>query len=249
MTQNNWRYFFDEYAEKYDNEIFTKNTKAEIDFIEQELNIPAGSFILDVGCGTGRHSIELAKRGYSVTGIDISEKMLSIARKKCEKESVSVDFIQANAVDFKVNKLYDACICLCEGAFGLLSEGEDPFDRDIMILKNINKTLKTGSKFIFTALNGLRMIRLFNDEDVSKGKFDQLAIVESSPMSDYLEDAPDSIFLREKGFIASELVYMLKIAGFLVENIWGGTAGSWNRKPLRMDEIELMVVSKKERKC
>jgi hypothetical protein len=93
------------------------------------------------------------------------------------------------------------------------------------------------------------MIRLFNDEDVSKGKFDQLAIVESSPMSDYLENAPDNIFLREKGFIASELVYMLKIAGFLVENIWGGTAGSWNRKPLRMDEIELMLVSKKERKC
>ncbi|MDK2884294.1 class I SAM-dependent methyltransferase [Pseudothermotoga sp.] len=86
MIQNSWRYFFDEYAEKYDNEIFTKNTKAEIDFIEQELNIPAGSFILDVGCGTGRHSIELAKRGYSVKGIDISERMLSIARKNVKKK-------------------------------------------------------------------------------------------------------------------------------------------------------------------
>jgi len=249
VSKNPWKVFFDRYAPRYMEEVFTRHTKQEVDFIEEEFNLPEGSHILDVGCGTGRHAVELAKRGYRVTGIDISEQMLREAQKRCEEESVSVKLIQADATDFEVEELYDACICLCEGAFGLLSEGEDPFERDIKILRNINRALKPGAKFLLTALNGLRMIRMYNDEDVRNGIFDPIGIVESHPMSDYLEDAPNDLVLKEKGFIATELVHMLKTTGFLVENIWGGTAGSWNRESLKMDEMELMIVSKKIRNC
>ncbi|HEY8542170.1 MAG TPA: class I SAM-dependent methyltransferase [Pseudothermotoga sp.] len=249
MNQNVWKMFFDRYAPRYMNESFTKNTKQEVDFIQEEFKLPKGSYILDVGCGTGRHSVELAKRGYNVTGIDISEEMLKEARKHCVEEGVAAEFIQADATNFIVDKLYDACICLCEGAFGLLSEGEDPFERDIKILRNVNKALKNSAKFLLTALNGLRMIRMYNDEDVAKGIFDPLGIVETHPMLNYLENAPQGIFLREKGFIAVEIVLMLKMTGFVVENIWGGTAGSWNRQPLRMDEMEIMIVSKKVEDC
>lgn len=228
-------------------ESFTKNTKQEVDFIEQEFRLPKGASILDVGCGTGRHSVELAKRGYKVTGIDISQEMLKEAAKRSMQEAVSVEFIQADAVDFKISRLYDACICLCEGAFGLLSEKEDPFERDVKILKNINRALKIDAKFLLTALNGLRMIRMYNDEDVAKGIFDPIGIVETHPMSNYLQDAPDDVYLREKGFVASELVLMLRTAGFHVQNIWGGTAGSWSRQMLKMDEMEIMILSKKEK--
>jgi len=164
VSKNPWKVFFDRYAPRYMDEVFTRHTKQEVDFIEEEFNLPEGSHILDVGCGTGRHVVELAKRGYRVTGIDISERMLREAQKRCEEESVSVKLIQADATDFEVEELYDACICLCEGAFGLLSEGEDPFERDIKILRNINRALKPGAKFLLTALNGLRMIRMYNDE-------------------------------------------------------------------------------------
>ena len=51
---------------------FTKNTVAEVDFVLEELSLPPGSRILDVGCGTGRHAVELARRGYQITGVDIS---------------------------------------------------------------------------------------------------------------------------------------------------------------------------------
>jgi ubiquinone/menaquinone biosynthesis C-methylase UbiE len=95
---------------------FTKNTIAEIDFIIDILNLSNGSTILDVGCGTGRHAIELAKRGYKVTGVDISSGMLAEAKKAAFNADVNVEWIQSDAVKFNSNKSFDAVICLCEGA-------------------------------------------------------------------------------------------------------------------------------------
>jgi len=71
--RNLWEVFFDSHAPKYNDEVFTKNTAAEIDFLIAELGLPPASAILDVGCGTGRHSVGLAKRDYRVTGVDLSK--------------------------------------------------------------------------------------------------------------------------------------------------------------------------------
>ena len=75
MTQqgNSWEAFFAAHAEFYDENVFVKNTFAEVDFLIEVLDLPPGGLVLDVGCGTGRHSIELAKRGYAVTGLDLSK--------------------------------------------------------------------------------------------------------------------------------------------------------------------------------
>ncbi len=53
-------------------EPFTRNTCAEVDFLVNVMELELGASVLDVGCGTGRHSIELARRGYKVTGVDMS---------------------------------------------------------------------------------------------------------------------------------------------------------------------------------
>ena len=79
--QNEWEFFFDHHAPHYLDNVFTKNTLEEAEFIIEELMLPAGSHILDIGCGTGRHCIELARRGYKMTGVDISSGMLNEARK------------------------------------------------------------------------------------------------------------------------------------------------------------------------
>jgi ubiquinone/menaquinone biosynthesis C-methylase UbiE len=242
---NGWRYFFDEYAPKYKNESYVKNTTAEVDFLLEELNLPAGSKILDIGCGTGRHSLELARRGFQITGIDISQNMLKEAKKVRDREELPAKFICADAVDFSLNEKFDGCICLCEGAFGLLSSQEDPFTRDFRILRNIYRVLHPQAKFVLTALNGLRMIRKYSEKDVDEGRFDPVGIVEIYPLQQNLANAPADIMIKEKGFLATELKLMLEKAGFTVENIWGGTAGSWNRQRLLMDEIELMVISQK----
>lgn len=70
MTERNeWEIFFNGHAPKYMNEPFTKNTKEEIEFTLEELKLKPGSQILDVGCGTGRHSIEPVKKGFKVAHI------------------------------------------------------------------------------------------------------------------------------------------------------------------------------------
>ena len=67
--KNGWRMFFNNHAPQYMNESFTENTISEVNFLEEEFKLSKGSSIFDVGCGTGRHSLELARRGYNVTGI------------------------------------------------------------------------------------------------------------------------------------------------------------------------------------
>lgn len=76
---------FENYGKKYDEESFTQGTAGECDFIEKETGFDKTLKILDIGCGTGRHSIELAKRGYCVTGIDLSDSQLARAKEKAKE--------------------------------------------------------------------------------------------------------------------------------------------------------------------
>lgn len=78
---------FENYGKKYDNENFTQGTIGECDFIEKEIDFDKSKKIIDVGCGTGRHSIELAKRDYKVTGIDLSESQLERAKEKAKDQT------------------------------------------------------------------------------------------------------------------------------------------------------------------
>ena len=88
---------FTNYADKYEDESFTQGTLGEVDFIEKEINHDKNCKILDVGCGTGRHAIELTRRGYLVTCVDLSESMLEKAQKNASDTGVEIDFRQADA--------------------------------------------------------------------------------------------------------------------------------------------------------
>jgi cyclopropane fatty-acyl-phospholipid synthase-like methyltransferase len=244
--QNEWEFFFDRHAPRYMEEPFTKNTLEEVDFLLEELALPDNSQILDVGCGTGRHSIELARRGFKMTGVDISQGMLGEARRKAEGFGVEIDFIHADATEFEAKREFDAAICLCEGAFGLLGSEDDPYQHDLSILRNINQALKADGMLILTALNGMQKIRGASQESIEDGSFDPLTLMETFPLEYEDEGELHKVTLRERGFVPSELAMMLRIAGFRVERIWGGTAGSWKRKHVALDEIEVMVIARKE---
>ena len=115
--KSTWEEFFDAHAPVYQDNIFTKNTPPEVDFLIEELALPPAGSILDVGCGTGRQSIELARRGYSVTGLDLSSAMLGRAAAAAEAAGVSVERVRAEAARFSLPGRYDGAICLCEGDF------------------------------------------------------------------------------------------------------------------------------------
>lgn len=243
--KNEWEQFFDGHAPEYMKNEFTKNTLAEIDFIIEELGLAEGCFILDVGCGTGRHSVELARRGYRMTGVDISSGMLAEAKEAAEKAGVEVEWIQADAASFKAKEVFDAALCLCEGAFGLLGSDDDPLKHELAILRNINRALKPSAKVIFTVLNGLAFARKHSQQDVENGRFDPITMTETSSVDCETKSGKKSVVVRERGFVPTELVMMFRQAGFEAKNIWGGTAGKWGRRKVDLDEIEIMIVAEK----
>jgi 2-polyprenyl-3-methyl-5-hydroxy-6-metoxy-1,4-benzoquinol methylase len=242
---NEWKTFFDNFAPQYMQEIFTRNTLAEVDFLIEELQLASGCSILDMGCGTGRHSVELAKRGFRLTGVDQSSGMLAEAKKAARVAGVQVEWVQADATQYRSPEFFDAAICLCEGAFGLVSASEDAEAHDRSILRNISAALKPGAPFLLTALNGLRAIRHHTQEDVEQGIFDPLTLVETSVMQVDTPQGKQSITLHEKTHLPHELVAICREAGLEVLHVWGGTAGNWQRQTLNLDEMEVMIVARK----
>jgi SAM-dependent methyltransferase len=244
MTEKDiWEAFFDAHAPIYDDNVFTKNTIFEVDFLLEELSLEPGSSILDVGCGTGRHAIELAKRGHAVTGIDLSSEMLSKAAEKAQTAHVKVNWLHADATRFTLPDKYDCALCLCEGAFGLLGRGDDPIGQPLSILCNISRSLKPEAKALLTVLNGAAMFRRYTNTDVAEGRFDPFSLVESYEYSP--REGLPAIPVRERAFAATELVLLFGLAGLSVLNMWGGTAGNWGKRLLDLDEIEIMVVARK----
>jgi SAM-dependent methyltransferase len=138
---------FRSYGKYYDVIYADKDYEKECDFLEEIFRkhskfIP--STILDGGCGTGGHAIPLAKRGYEVTGIDLSEEMINIAKEKASKSGVSINFTTMDLRELRLNKKFDACICM----FAVIDYLTDSKDL-LKALSNIREHLKDGSLLIF----------------------------------------------------------------------------------------------------
>ena len=245
---------FENYAEKYDNEVFTPGTVGECDFIENEISRDRSLKILDVGCGTGRHSIELSKRGYTVTGIDLSESQLARAREKAKSAKLIIDFRKQDARDLPFNAEFDVAIMLCEGGFPLMETDEMNFE----ILKNVAKSLKIGGKFIFTTLNGL--FPLFNSvEDFcasnsedgnatyKNNTFDLMTFRDFN-ITEIEDDAGNirTLESNERYYVPSEITWLLKSLGFTTVEIFGAKLGAFSRSDkLTTVDFEMLVIAQK----
>jgi cyclopropane fatty-acyl-phospholipid synthase-like methyltransferase len=239
--KTNWEEFFDGHAPKYDENCFTKNTVAEVEFLIEALGLRPGSTVLDVGCGTGRHAVELARRGYRVTGVDLSAGMLAQARKRALAAGVQIVWRHEDATAFAVGEPFDGVICLCEGAFGLLGRGDDAIGQPLAILRRVAAALRPAAKCLFTVLNGFAMARRRSNGDVEQNIFDPVSLTEVSDVPPRA-DAGDRP-LRERGFVPTELILLFQMAGLEVLNMWGGTAGNWRRRAIDLDEMEIMVLA------
>ena len=107
----------------YDRYAHTKGTVQEVDHVVEVLGLQSGDHVLDVGCGTGRHAHELARRGIGVHGIDISQRFVEIAQSNAPDGAT---FERGDARMLGFHEEFDAVICLCQGAFGMMTaDGED----------------------------------------------------------------------------------------------------------------------------
>lgn len=241
----NWRDFFDEQADTYEQNAFTKNTRVEVDFLLDLFPLEEGARILDLGCGTGRHAIELAARGFAVTGVDFSPRMLEVARRNAADRGVRVEWVLADARAYRGEHPFDLVICLCEGAFNLADFRENPVMHDLAVLETAAVHAMPGAGFVLTALNGYRIIRQLNDDAVAQGQFDPATMLATYVDEWSLPTGPKQVVVRERLYIPPEVCAMLQIKGFQIDAVYGGTAGEWGKRPLKLDEIEVMYVCRR----
>ncbi len=100
--------------------------------------------LLDLGCGTGNHAIPLARRGYAVTGIDLSPAMLALAREKAARAKARIRFAAADMRSFELGETFDAVVCMF-GAFGYVLTSRDV----LRCLRHVRRHLERDGLFIF----------------------------------------------------------------------------------------------------
>jgi SAM-dependent methyltransferase len=252
MEKHWYESLFENFANTYEKEDFTKGTLQEVDFIEKEIFSDKTKLILDVGCGTGRHSVELSKRGYTVTGFDLSDDQLAKSKENAGKENVRVDFFKQDARTFNFEGKFDLIIMLCEGAFPLMETDEMNF----AILQNAFNSLKKDGKFIFTTLNGLfplfHSVKDFINSKQENGNI-QNNTFDLKTFRDYSEytvtdDFGNSKTLKcnERYYVPSEITWLLKSIGFGKIDIFGGIVGEFSRNlPLDTEHYEMLVIAEK----
>ncbi|WP_307558093.1 class I SAM-dependent methyltransferase [Paenibacillus sp. V4I7] len=170
--------------------------------------------------------------------------MLLEAKKMASEANVNVEWIHCDAVKYSPTKSFDAVICLCEGAFGLVGRDEEPVEHDLAN-KNISDALEPTGHFVLTTLNAYSKIRKLTQENVDSGRFNPITMVEHYMDEWDLPEGRKQVEVKERRYLPFELKQMFSQVGLKVENIWGGTAGNWKRQNISLDEIEIMVVATK----
>jgi 2-polyprenyl-3-methyl-5-hydroxy-6-metoxy-1,4-benzoquinol methylase len=245
---------FENYGEKYDQEVFTQGTRGECDFIEKEINHNKQLKILDIGCGTGRHSLELAKRGYHMIGIDLSSSQLARAREKAVAQNLHVDFQIQDARKLSFANEFDLAIMLCEGAFPLMETDE----MNYQILQGAARALKPNGKLIFTTLNGLFPLfhsvkdfiaaqALDGNMTSDKNSFDLMTFRDHSIA--YVENDSGNkkeFTCNERYYVPSEITWLLKSLNFRTIDIFASKLGAFSRNDrLSTEDFEMLVIAEK----
>jgi ubiquinone/menaquinone biosynthesis C-methylase UbiE len=164
--------FFDEaYSLLYRPFLSKVQTSRDVDGMLRLLSLPQGSAILDVGCGWGRHALELAKRGYQVTGLDQSETLLNMAQAEAMAQESTVQWVRGDMRNLPWTSSFRAIINVFS-SFGLFEDEEN-----LLVLQQMHNALKPGGLVLLEVLQYSRSVRTFSPGGVTRCN-DGLLVVE-----------------------------------------------------------------------
>lgn len=241
-------FFGQRYFRDYTEGPHLQGTKEQVDFIIKALKLKRGSKIFDLACGHGRHSIELAKRGYKVIGQDLNNYFLQQARKDAKKAGVKVDFIQGDMREIAFENEFDAVLNLFT-AFGYLESDEE----DQKVLSQVHKALKRGGYFFLDVNNRERILKEFQpkgwqmNEDGSVVLMDHEFDFENGRMIDtrtWIEPGKkkrEEVIISLRMYTLAELKRMLQTATLKLTTAYGDYQGN----DYNADSKRMIVVAKK----
>jgi len=201
--------------------------------------------VLDVCCGFGRISAELARREFSVTGIDITESYLKTAKEEADLEKLNIEYIKADAREFTRPDFFDLAVNLYI-SFGYFENKED----DLLLAQNVYKSLKNGGSFIIETLGKEIAVRDFVEAEwFERAGFTVLTKYEALDSWTFLKnrwilikdgERIERIF-SQRLYSASELRDLLLEAGFSKVEIYG----DWDETPYDKRAAKLIVIGRK----
>jgi SAM-dependent methyltransferase len=199
------------------------------------LGLRAGSSVLDLGCGPGRHALALARRGAEVVGIDHSEDFIGLARRRAAEEGLSVEFRAGDVRDIDECDRFDAVICLCQGGFGLLGGREDE-----ALLAKFAGSLRHGGRLALSAVQVAFAVRFMEAAD----RFDAASGVHYERATLRAADGVEQDFdLWTTCFTARELRLLAAAAGLVVDAVSGVAPGRYADGEPGIEHPELLLLA------
>jgi SAM-dependent methyltransferase len=238
-----WRTFFGpSYLELYD-PFLRERTPAEVDQLEALLGLRPPLRILDLPCGQGRHAIELAGRGYQVTGVDLSAFMLEVATERAANEGVQVRWLEGDMREGMPDERFDLVLNLFT-SFGYF---DDPAD-DSRVLRAAAGMLHPGGRLVLEVINGERTMSQFQEREwftvgraavLEARRLDRPAqrMVVERTVSRPPESETSVHALRL--YTGEQVDAALRAAGFGHIDLYG----DWNGEPLRSDSMRIVAVA------
>ena len=236
MSDSIGSHWFEELAdhmgETYLRYSFTKGTRQEVDRVVEWLDLRPGMKVLDVGCGPGRHTHELARRGIEAHGVDISQAFVDIAS---QSAPIGATFERADARALRFESQFDAVICLCQGAFGLMTANGHDHD----VLRGIRRALKPAGRLALSAFNAYFAVKYHENAvfDAETGVSRERTAVKNA-----LGESLDAE-LWTGCYTPRELRLMLASEGFRVDNIFSVEPGAYEECPPTLESPEYMVIA------
>jgi SAM-dependent methyltransferase len=119
----------------------------EVNFIEESLGVEKGAVVLDLACGTGQHAVELASRGYSVVGFDLSLAMLARASDEAQERGQKLNFLQGDMREMAFEEMFDGIYCWAT-SFGYFDE-----EKNLEVLARAHRALRHGGMLLIDIVN------------------------------------------------------------------------------------------------
>lgn len=229
---------------------FTKGTAQEVAFLADAMGLRPGHRVLDVGCGPGRHALELARRGIEVVGVDISRRFVELATDAATEAGVPARFLRwdarlldGSAARAAIGHDFDAAISLCQGAFGLVGREEDG-EADHQVLGGMAAMVRPGGRVALSAFSAYFQCRHLEGSDT----FDAVTGVNHEITEIRSENGEVThTDLWTTCFTPRELRLLATGVGLRVDHLWSVTPGGYAPHRPSLEHPEFLLVAHRPR--
>ena len=216
---------------------FTKGTDQEVAFLVDALGLTPGMRVLDVGCGPGRHSLALARRGFDVVGVDLSPEFVALARQAATAEGLPVWFEVLDVRDLAYDGGFDAAICLCQGGFGLLGGTDEG-----AVFGRIAAAVRPGGVLAVSAFHApfaVRHLEAGESFDPATGVLHEVATLRDPDGA----EAPFDLWTT--CFTVRELALLARANGVAVVGLHCVAPGDYGLRRPTLDHPELLLLGRR----